>query len=137
MSARRSRARWCGDVFSGSDPEDFEPIIAREVSRRRWEKISRQFIDEINGYRLPPRYARTYLALLKISEGRPAFRASVAQVQEAAGLSRATVQRALADLIADGWLVREIWKVPRSSLNGHSKFTLPHLKSFNAGGPHQ
>ena len=34
---RRSIARWCGDVFAGSDPEDFAPIIAREASRRRLE----------------------------------------------------------------------------------------------------
>lgn len=133
---RRSIARWCGDVFAGSDPEDFAPIIAREASRRRWEKISRQFIDEINGYRLPPRYARTYLALLKISEGRSTFRCSVAEIQEAAGLSRATVQRALGDLIADGWLVRELWRPRGSAINARSRFTLPHLKSFNAGGPH-
>lgn len=105
-------------------PDQFE--IDRLV-KHRYEKLTRQFIDEALYYRYCLRHWKTYAALLFLSEGRPSFRVALTDIVKLSGQARMTTCRALSDLAVDGWIIREPWKLPGSYKNGWTKYTLTHL----------
>lgn len=95
--------------------------------KRKYEKLTHDFIDCALRYNYPKRYWKTYAALLWISEGRPSFPVSRELLVHVSNQHIDTVKQGTRDLIDNGWITRKEKRRKGSSLSDHSIYGLPHL----------